>query len=144
MYVAQLDFNVPVLSVTLEAGDTVVCMNLSLLEDEFVEGTEHVELAAYSNDPNIFLYREIYALIVIEDRTGKCSQSYIPSIVLYYCLKSMFLAVFEVQFESSVYTVSERVGSLDLCLQSLNHSQIAPNLNVPLLLEELSDEPLSK
>ena len=54
----------------------------------------------------------------------------------------MFSAVFEMQFEDSSYTVSERAGSLDICVESLNTSEIAPDLTIPLSLVELSDEDL--
>ena len=54
--------------------------------------------------------------------------------------KLMFFAVFEMQFEDSSYTVSERAGSI--CVESLNHSEIAPYRKIPLSLVELSDEHL--
>ena len=119
-------------------------MNVTLLEDTLVEGTELVDLALRNIDPNIILNAdtiyeeyEIYTRITIKDSTGMCCHS--RDKIVY---KLMFFAVFEMQFEDSSYTVSEGAGSLDICVESLNTSEIAPDLTIPLSLVELSDEDL--
>ena len=55
----------------------------------------------------------------------------------------MFLpTVLEVQFENSLYTVSESAGSIALCLLLDQTTTIASGVTVPLSVVELSAEPV--
>ena len=78
MYAAGVDFNISDLFLTLEPGDSIVCMNVTLLEDTLVEGNEWVELSFQTIDPHIILNEyeyEIYTRITIKDSTGMCCHS---------------------------------------------------------------------
>ena len=78
MYAAGVDFNISDLFLTLEPGDSIVCMNVTLLEDTLVEGTEWVKLSFQNIDPHIILnadtiYEEYeFTWFAIKDSTGMC------------------------------------------------------------------------
>ena len=78
MYAAGVDFNISDLFLTLEPGDSIVCMNETLLEDTLVEGTEWVKLSFQNIDPHIILnadtiYDEYeFTWFAIKDSTGMC------------------------------------------------------------------------
>ena len=48
----------------------------------------------------------------------------------------------EIDFERSVYKVSENAGSVEVCLQSVGGNTIAPGVIIEVLIEEVSDMPL--
>ena len=50
--------------------------------------------------------------------------------------------MFEVNFESSTYTVNETAGTLTVCLEKGDIVDIAPGIIIEINLIEVSDEPL--
>ena len=56
--------------------------------------------------------------------------------------KNNFSTALEIDFERSVYKVSESAGSVEVCLQSVGGNTIAPGVTIEVLVEEVSDIPL--
>ena len=120
-----------------------------MLRDGLVEGTENFILQFSSTDPpNIALNADsgsniIQTQIFIEDSTGTGIHR-LTNIqhTLSMCLWCDFSTVFELQFESSFYEVSESAGILEVCLQVIETSEVAIGVAVDVLIVEVSDEPL--
>ena len=148
-HTADEDYTSYTFSIRLEIGETAICRNGTMLRDSLVEGTENFILQFSSTDPpNIALNADsgsniIRTQIFIEDSTGTGIHR-LTSIqrTLSMCLWCDFSTVFELQFESSFYEVSESAGSLEVCLQVIETSEVATGVAVDVLIVEVSDEPL--
>ena len=94
-----------------------MCLNVSITDDQLVEGTERLLVCGCSSQTAVLLLNDGCTNVYIEDNDGTKS-NILLAVKVIFCL--FVTTVAEFQFTPSSYNVSESSGVVSVCLELMN------------------------